>query len=112
MAQRQEFAHLEDNENPFAQDENTRARLRELRKEQADKAVSSLNMGNFTTVASQLVKQTSDPACVICQAEFAEHDQVVELECDARHIFHADCLRPWFEKQLTCPICRESVKTD
>ena len=49
---------------------------------------------------------------MICCGSFAPEDDVTELECDERHIFHTDCLRPWLEKQLSCPICRTRVKID
>ena len=75
--------------------------------------MQSLSVGNFTTVASQMVKADNGANCVICQEFFTEQDDdVTELRCDERHIFHTECLRPWLEKQLTCPICRESVGAD
>ena len=61
--------------------------------------MSNLSMGNFTTVASGIVKANDDANCVICCVNFTEEDDdVTELECDERHIFHTECLRPWLEK--------------
>mmetsp|Transcript_14133 Transcript_14133/g.16827 ORF Transcript_14133/g.16827 Transcript_14133/m.16827 type:complete len:120 (+) Transcript_14133:486-845(+) len=48
MATRREFAHMNDNENPFAQDEEMQNQVREHRREQAERAMSQLNVGNYT----------------------------------------------------------------
>jgi hypothetical protein len=44
--------------------------------------------------------------------DFVENDgkRVAELKCS--HIFHESCLQEWIEKQDTCPMCRELIKSD
>ncbi|CAF4605472.1 unnamed protein product, partial [Rotaria magnacalcarata] len=32
---------------------------------------------------------------------------IKRLTC--QHIFHKNCLRSWFQRQQTCPICRTTV---
>lgn len=51
------------------------------------------------------------PQCAICLENFSETDgkQVAELNCSAKHIFHADCLKEWLKNNDTCPMCREPV---
>ena len=93
-------------------DPESAERIRAQRRERADRAMNNLSMGNFTTVASSYVKEDEDASCVICCANFGEDDEVTELECDNRHIFHTECLRPWLEKSLSCPICRMKVKDE
>jgi hypothetical protein len=46
--------------------------------------------------------------CAICLAEFqaGEHG-VVSLKCG--HVFHRECLQPWFQAHHTCPICRADI---
>ena len=33
-----------------------------------------------------------------------------ELPC--AHVFHDSCVRPWFDRQHTCPLCRFSLAGD
>lgn len=28
------------------------------------------------------------------------------------HMFHADCIKAWFEKKMECPLCRHSFEAD
>lgn len=37
-------------------------------------------------------KSKEQDTCIICLAQFKEDDQVSELNCDDRHIFHTTCL--------------------
>ncbi len=48
--------------------------------------------------------ERNDRTCVICRDEM---DAAKKLPCG--HLFHADCLRSWLERQQTCPTCRVSV---
>lgn len=60
------------------------------------------------------------PSCSICLADFNTRqkdeniagDSVIPLECNAAHIFHAECLKEWVKFQFTCPICREILLKD
>lgn len=44
--------------------------------------------------------------CIICSVEFAEGDNLITLNCDARHYFHAGCIEQWLKQNGICPICR------
>ena len=51
-----------------------------------------------------------DKECAICANEYDCHDadiRIVQLPC--LHIFHKDCVHPWLEKKLTCPVCRLTI---
>lgn len=43
--------------------------------------------------------------CPVCLAELgAGKEMLLKLPCN--HIYHSGCLRRWFYKQSTCPVCR------
>ncbi len=46
-----------------------------------------------------------DNVCIICREEMAAGAK--KLPCS--HIFHAACLRSWFQRQQTCPTCRSDI---
>ena len=65
-------------------------------------------------IGNQQYKDTSQKSkeadtCIICLTAFKDEDQVAELNCDERHIFHTACLQPWLEQQLRCPLCKKEV---
>mmetsp|Transcript_66865 Transcript_66865/g.157548 ORF Transcript_66865/g.157548 Transcript_66865/m.157548 type:complete len:674 (+) Transcript_66865:58-2079(+) len=58
-----------------------------------------------------LVKAVPKAECSIC-CDWLEEEDVVVLPCQARgcgSYFHARCIRPWLERNPSCPLCRESV---
>ena len=48
-----------------------------------------------------------DNTCMVCREEMALNCKM--LPCG--HIFHAACLRSWFQRQQVCPTCTTSVLT-
>jgi hypothetical protein len=42
--------------------------------------------------------------CTICLDEFKKGSTCICLPCS--HLFHKDCLLPWFQKNTNCPYCR------
>ena len=42
--------------------------------------------------------------CIICFSDFKEKNGI-DLPCG--HCFHSDCLLSWFDKDMSCPICRK-----
>lgn len=46
-----------------------------------------------------------DNVCIICREEMTTGCK--KIPCN--HIFHASCLRSWFQRQQTCPTCRMDV---
>jgi hypothetical protein len=55
---------------------------------------------NFTPI-----KVTADDTCSIC---LSESDETM-LGHDNLHPAHESCLRSWFQKKATCPMCRAEV---
>lgn len=48
-----------------------------------------------------------DSTCIICREEMTAESQPKRLPCS--HVFHAHCLRSWFQRQQTCPTCRTDI---
>jgi hypothetical protein len=47
--------------------------------------------------------------CAICFDKFQTNDDVAELTCSGRHIFHVSCLKRWVQERTVCPMCREEI---
>lgn len=54
------------------------------------------------------VQDSDKNPCSVCLIDFPVGDAVVETPCF--HLFHWDCIEPWFKKTNTCPLCRMCLK--
>ncbi|VDM34452.1 unnamed protein product [Hydatigera taeniaeformis] len=71
----------------------------------------------FHDVSAAEIAASSDTVCIICREEMISHSDasaavapagtIKRLPCG--HIFHASCLRNWFQRQQTCPTCRLNI---
>lgn len=54
-----------------------------------------------------VIDDSDNNICSICIEEFKEEDvsELRQLKCS--HIYHDKCINLWFEKNNTCPNCRE-----
>ena len=48
----------------------------------------------------------SSDECSICLEKFKVDDKIILLKCS--HKYHSHCITKWFDKDKTCPICRQS----
>ncbi|XP_018493627.1 E3 ubiquitin-protein ligase synoviolin [Galendromus occidentalis] len=64
------------------------------------------NMNTLYPDASEEELVSADNVCIICREEMSGSGNK-KLPCN--HIFHAACLRSWFQRQQTCPTCRSDV---
>lgn len=48
--------------------------------------------------------QSRNTECAICLESMGTHDECVQTTC--KHCFHDPCLRQWFSRNSTCPVCR------
>ncbi|VVU94742.1 Ring finger domain [seawater metagenome] len=54
---------------------------------------------------SEKIEKVNGDICAICKEEYCKDDKILKLKCN--HIFHKDCIKLWFNKELTCPYCRQ-----
>nr|CAG4640752.1 EOG090X03TK [Eulimnadia texana] len=82
--------------------------MRSFKKSFTDIVLSRRAIRNLNTLypdASADDLANSDSVCIICREEMTTGAK--KLPCN--HIFHAACLRSWFQRQQTCPTCRLEV---
>lgn len=48
--------------------------------------------------------------CVICLEDLKNGDKVISLPCI--HFFHSNCIKAWFSKKNSCPICKFELKLE
>uniref|UniRef100_A0A5K3F1A6 RING-type E3 ubiquitin transferase n=2 Tax=Mesocestoides corti TaxID=53468 RepID=A0A5K3F1A6_MESCO len=70
----------------------------------------------FQDVTATELAASNDAVCIICREEMqTQTDPPAEIppgtikRLPCGHIFHAACLRTWFQRQQTCPTCRLNV---
>jgi len=81
------LSHLQEQFQPTDDDEHKEG----LPKEFFDK-IKKMKMGN------------SRRDCSVCYNSFKKGEKIRKLPC--KHIFHDECIKPWLEKNITCPNCR------
>lgn len=58
---------------------------------------------------SELTEEQKQEPCAICYDEYQEFQQIRELQCHGKHIFHQKCIASWFDRNPTCPLCRTRI---
>ncbi|GIX70761.1 e3 ubiquitin-protein ligase synoviolin [Caerostris extrusa] len=84
--------------------------LRAFKKAVNDVIMSRRAIRNMNTLYPDATAEelaTVDNVCIICREEMSGTGSSKKLPCN--HIFHASCLRSWFQRQQTCPTCRMDV---
>ncbi|GMT10710.1 hypothetical protein PFISCL1PPCAC_2007, partial [Pristionchus fissidentatus] len=64
-------------------------------------------MNNRFPVVTEAELAQMDATCIICREEMTVPSSPKRLPCS--HVFHAHCLRSWFQRQQTCPTCRTDI---
>ena len=57
----------------------------------------------FTTFNAD--QKTMDEGCSICISDVEINKLMIRLDCN--HVFCRECIIKWFEKKVTCPMCRK-----
>lgn len=50
------------------------------------------------------------PTCSVCFNQMKLKENVMLIPCG--HMYHPNCLKPWFENNNTCPVCRYELPTE
>ena len=72
----------------------------------ARKAVSNLKSYQIPT-ADELERYND--LCIVCREDLVNRD-CRKLPCG--HIYHTSCLKSWFQRKQSCPLCRFDVLSD
>ena len=80
-----------------------------------------MNQPGWTGAAPDLIKRLAktkfeggDPEaggveCCVCLSEFERNEEVVELPCSDKHVFHMGCVKGWLEQNNSCPLCKAPI---
>uniref|UniRef100_A0A5B7ANE0 RING-type E3 ubiquitin transferase n=1 Tax=Davidia involucrata TaxID=16924 RepID=A0A5B7ANE0_DAVIN len=48
--------------------------------------------------------------CAVCKDQFVIDVEAMQLPC--KHMYHSDCILPWFLQHNSCPVCRFQLPTE
>lgn len=64
---------------------------------------------SIDTAQFSSIDQTESNSCPICHDDFEPTDQVSELKCQGKHIFHTRCIEKSLKLKVECPACRSTT---
>ena len=67
--------------------------------------VSEAFLSKLKVIKGSDIVESKD--CQICMEKFQDDDLIYKLPC--KHLFHKDCILPWFRGHNTCPVCRTEM---
>jgi len=50
--------------------------------------------------------------CAVCLEALKLNENVKQMPCHGKHLFHEQCLVPWLQQKCTCPSCRFEVESN
>jgi E3 ubiquitin-protein ligase RNF115/126 len=74
------------------------------------KSIDSLEKIIINDSNLKLLFNDCDNSCPVCKDCFEIDQKALTLPC--KHIFHDDCILPWFKERNSCPTCRYELATD
>ena len=63
---------------------------------------------NYMKRLKMMKMGNSKKTCSICIECFGKGQIIYKLPCG--HIFHTECLVPWFDKKHQCPYCKNDIR--
>lgn len=61
-------------------------------------------------VDNHSIEEDHKQECTICIAEFKKGQLVIRHPVCC-HYFHSECIKPWFEQNLHCPLCKRGTRS-
>jgi hypothetical protein len=52
-------------------------------------------------------EEVNETGCSICGMEDLKIEDLKVLKCN--HVWHRDCINRWFNKNYSCPLCRNTI---
>lgn len=59
--------------------------------------------------SSVTTKVTESDTCTVCFGRFEPSDDVIQIPCQQKHVFHLKCATSWMEKSEQCPLCKTNI---
>lgn len=85
-------------------------------KNEADKNKANLRVKDLLMNAAAFKTNPNDysvdEACPICMVEFEKDQNVINLPCNKKHIFHDSCIGEWIRRNNTCPLCKAPITAE
>jgi hypothetical protein len=64
----------------------------------------------YVLTKEKLAEMGSDRTCPVCTDDLTVGAEVIVLPC--KHVYHPQCVQPWFKGHNSCPTCRKELPTD
>ena len=75
-----------------------------------NESISISNLNTINKIKKNIIKfedlTKENNECSICLDNFTNDKEIIILEC--KHVYHTDCIVQWLNKDISCPLCRES----
>jgi Ring finger domain len=92
--------------NEVSKDDATLPVLLSMRVRSFDGSKNASASSSSTSSAAWLL----DKECLICTENIAGHEIVCRLHCCGGRWYHTRCIKQWWNRNPSCPLCREAVK--
>ena len=73
------------------------------------RGLSKWDLDVLPTFVYSKAEEVNNSDCPICLCGFEMGEMLISLPCDAKHSFHASCIRQWLQRQNSCPLCQKLV---
>lgn len=72
-----------------------------------DLFVTDVYISKGSEIYEKHLKDVNHSDCAICKNQLGNNDDCLRTSC--LHVFHLGCIKPWYAKSPTCPLCREQI---
>ena len=75
--------------------------------EEDDEGPNTQEAIDMVAPAPRIATETMPKECAVCFESIKRLQTYRQLECS--HYFHKQCIDQWFQRKLSCPMCRQSL---